>query len=287
MYPGVILGLVCLSLTGIFSLFQASYARYGTVGYWVWLTVFVVCVLTAFWVEKAHFDRMDENNSQTTPPPEARPTDSPPLGEKTTSLIFDLLHEVYRQEIGAEEDVHRTLPFFATALGLIIASLNYSATQLPSWGVVLKSCRPGVSSSLSWHIIPCAWLVLLADLSLFLVVCLSGAVLWYLFLATRTRDYTRVGPEPMIIEGTRTLHTNHASNELKGDQLDAAVVADVRAQLLDPFSTAISANREVTLQRYHYRARAVLCLLCSLLFALFVAMLALITTKFGVIGTSP
>lgn len=141
------------------------------------VTVFAVCVLGAFWVEKAHFDRMDENNSQTTPLPETSPADSPPLGEKTTSLIFDLFQEVYRQEIGAEEDVHRTLPFFATALGLIIASLNYSATQLPSWGVVLESCRPGVSSSLSWHIIPCAWLVLVADLSLFLVMCLSGAVL--------------------------------------------------------------------------------------------------------------
>ena len=66
--------------------------------------------------------------------------ETPPLGEKTVSALFALLHDFYRQELGAEEDVHRTLPFFATALGLIVASLNYSATQLPSWSAVLKSC---------------------------------------------------------------------------------------------------------------------------------------------------
>lgn len=285
MYLEVIFGLVGVALTGILCLCQASYAPYGTARYWIWLTAFVVCVLTAFWIEKAHFDRMDGKNSEATPL--ATPTEPPPLGEKTTSLIFALLQDSYRQEIGAEEDVHRTLPFFATALGLIVASLNYSATQLPSWGEVLKSCSRRESPALSWHIIRCAWSVLLADLSLLAVVCLSGAVLWYLFQATRTRNYTRVGPEPTIVAITREIHTYRASAGISGDELDTTVMIDVRAGLLDPLSSAVAANRDVTLQRYRDRARAVLCLLCSLSFALLGTILVATTAKFGIIEASP
>jgi hypothetical protein len=215
------------------------------------------------------------------------PPEPPPLGEKTVSVIFALLQDFYRQELGAEEDVHRTLPFFATALGLIVASLNYSATQLPSWGAVLKSCSRCGLPALSWHIIPCAWSVLLAGLFLFVVVGLSGAVLWYLGQATRKRDYMRVGPESMILARTRELHTYHASTGIIGDGLDTAVMLDLRAQLLDTFCEVVPANREVTLQRYRYRARAVLCLLWSLFFALLATILIIATTKFGIIEASP
>jgi hypothetical protein len=55
-------------------------------------------------------------------PPEAAPISEakpPPLGEKTTSVIFSLLLDLYRQEFGAEEDVHRTLPFFASLSGIL------------------------------------------------------------------------------------------------------------------------------------------------------------------------
>ena len=41
--------------------------------------------------------------------------------------------DLYRQEVGAEEDVHRTLPFFGTALGIVIGALAYAAGHLPKW----------------------------------------------------------------------------------------------------------------------------------------------------------
>ena len=185
------------------------------------------------------------------PPPEATPigeAEQPPLGERTTDAIFFLLIDIYRQELGAEEDVHRTLPFFATALGLIVASLNYSATQLPSWGAIMKSCsRPGPPPTSEWHIVPCAWSVALAGLFLLFVVGLSGAVLWYLALATRKRDYKRIGPERLILGRARELHNYHASAGLRGDGLDTAVIIDIQAQLLDTFSEVVPINREVTL----------------------------------------
>jgi hypothetical protein len=47
-----------------------------------------------------------------------------PLTDKSAGILLSMFQDIYRQEVGAEEDVHRTLPFFATALGLIIAALN-------------------------------------------------------------------------------------------------------------------------------------------------------------------
>jgi hypothetical protein len=236
---------------------------------------------------------MDENTPEGAAPTAGPPPDEneapeiPPLGEKTTSLLFSLLQDFYRQEIGAEEDVHRTLPFFATALGLIVASLNYAATQLPPWEDVIASCGRRGQPALGWNIIPCTWPLLLDWLSLSLVVCLSAAVLWYLFLATRTRNYTRVGPESLIVAGVRELHAHHAGTGASGDGLDTIVVSDVRVRLLDPFTAAVAANREVTLQRYRYRARAVLCLLCSLFVALVGTIVVIATVKFGIIRASP
>jgi hypothetical protein len=226
-------------------------------------------------------------------PPETTSTDGveppelPPLGEKTAGAIFALLQDFYRQELGAEEDVHRTLPFFATSLGLIVASLNYSATQLPSWGTVLKSCGPSGPLARSLGIIPCAWSVLLAGLFLLVVLGLSGAVLWNLRLATRKRDYLRAGPEPMILARAHELHSYHASTGVRGDGLDTTVMIDIRTQLLETFAEVVPANREITLQRYRYRARAVLCLLWSLFFALLATMLIIATAKFGITEASP
>ena len=49
-----------------------------------------------------------------------------PLGDKSAGLLLSLFQDVYKQELGAEEDVHRTLPFFATALGLIVTALVFA-----------------------------------------------------------------------------------------------------------------------------------------------------------------
>jgi hypothetical protein len=214
----------------------------------------------------------------------SREDEPPALGEKTTSAIFALLQDFYRQEVGAEEDIHRTLPFFATALGLIVASLNYSATQLPSRRAILTACARGAPPILDWTVVPCAWSALLAGVCLLFVVGLSGTVLWYLGLATRKRDYLRAGPEQMILERARELHSFHAGTGVDGDRLDMAVMIDIRAQLLETFAEVVPANREVSSLRYRYRARAVLCLLWSLFFALLATILVIVTVKFSSLG---
>ena len=61
------------------------------------------------------------------PRPNPRQPRKPPPSSSPPSPIS------YRQEVGGEEDVHRALPFFGTALGIVIGALAYAAGRLPKW----------------------------------------------------------------------------------------------------------------------------------------------------------
>lgn len=100
-----------------------------------------------------------------------------PLGDRTAAMLLATFQDAYRQEISAEEDVHRTLPFFATALGLVIAAVNYALGQLPGWDVLVTSCPRGRGIFLNHHMIACIWPVLLATACLLVSAVLGMAVL--------------------------------------------------------------------------------------------------------------
>ena len=204
---------------------------------------------------------------------------APQFGDRTATALLALLQDFYRQEIGAEEDVFRSLPFFAASLGALVALLNYSAAQLPTWPQVARACGSGSAAARDGPAIACVWPVGLVALCLIAVVGLSVAALWFLFLAIRQREYRRVGPESAIVARARALHAYHAEAGVQADGLDALVVADLRDQLLEPFADALAKNRAVNSARYRDRARAVICLLLSLLFALLATTLLAMWTK--------
>jgi hypothetical protein len=118
------------------------------------------------------------------------------FGEKTNTALLLMFLDVYRQEVAAEEDVHRTLPFFATALGLIVAALNYVAGQLPAWAAVRAKCGPSSAPILSWSQLGCIWPSLAAGALLVGAAVLTAAVLVLLARATNRRNYQRNAPEP-------------------------------------------------------------------------------------------
>ena len=66
-------------------------------------------------------------------------TDGEPPGvrdDETAKLLLATFQDRYRTEAQADEDVFRTLPFFATSLGLVLAAVGFVATRLPPWSVV-------------------------------------------------------------------------------------------------------------------------------------------------------
>lgn len=224
-----------------------------------------------------------------TPPPAPLPPAPPPpplpppsaFGEKSGGLLLSMFQDFYRQEVSAEEDVHRTLPFFATALGLMIAALNYTASQLPSWANLTKSCGIWAGVASVSHLIGCGWPVLLTCALLAIAACSGLVVLWRLLLATRLRAYKRVGPEANHLARVKALHAYHVALGLSGSDLDQAIAADLREQLLTDYATVLPANRERTAERYHSRASAVWWLILSLSAAIFATILVVVIAKFG------
>ena len=206
-----------------------------------------------------------------------------PLGDRTAAMLLATFQDAYRQEISAEEDVHRTLPFFATALGLVIAAVNYALGQLPGWDVLVKSCPRGRGILLNHHMLACIWPVLLATACLVVSAVLGIGVLADLAAATRRRGYKRIGREPDQITRAQALRDYHAALGVQGAALDDAVHLDLREQLLEDLAEAVTFNRDLTLRRYAFRARAVAFLLASLLSALVATIFVLIASKTGLL----
>ena len=222
----------------------------------------------------------------TEPPPELpAPPEPQPLGDKSAGILLGMFQDFYRQELSAEEDVHRTLPFFATALGLIIAALSYVASQLPSWPDLGKAC--GLASNLtifSFNFLGCGWPVLLSGTLLAMAALMSLGVLFFLAKATKRRTYDRIGPEGVHLARVRALQDYYlARGGLTVESLDTAVVLDLREQLLNDYAEVIPRNRTLTLQRYHYRALAVSFLLWSLFAAITATIIIVLATKLGLI----
>jgi hypothetical protein len=215
-------------------------------------------------------------------PPE--PASTPPFGDKSAALVLTMFQDFYRQEIAAEEDVHRTLPFFATALGLIIAALNYTASQLPDWANVVKMCGLPPMSGFDFRLVSCASPVLTAGALLALAAASGLTVLALLFSATRVRDYQRVGPEAVLLTRAMELHAFHLSRGLPPTEVDNVVAGRLREQLLSDYAKVIPTNRTRTSDRYRSRARAVLWLILSLSAAIFATILVIVTAKFGLLA---
>jgi hypothetical protein len=77
------------------------------------------------------------------------------------------------------------------------------------------------------------------------------------------------------------LREYHKALGLTDQNLDNALVADLREQLLEAYTEVIPLNRGLTLRRYYFRALAVSFLLWSLFAAVAATILMMVTAKFG------
>jgi hypothetical protein len=191
---------------------------------------------------------MSETDERTAAPAEL------PRTPETAALILATFADLYRQEVGAEEDVHRTLPFFGTALGIVIGALAYAAGRLPKW------------PDLATHRALAAFLVAAGLLGL--AIFEAGCVLMWISLAIARQNYQRIGPEPKLLARLAELQAYYDRQSVDGPERDADLLADVRQMLVESYCAATPANRKLNEQRYKYRARASMHLVRSLIWAL-------------------
>ncbi len=195
-----------------------------------------------------------------------RSTEAAALWGRTQDLLLATYADFYRQEIGAEEDVHRTLPFFGTALGLVIGAIAYGAGRLPPWQQAASK-----------------WPFLLPAGLLVLSLCEAGAVLFWLGRAIARRNYRRIGPESAFRERLTQLHAYYEARGLDHAEIDTRTSEDLRQLLLESYEMVTPANRLLNQRRYMFRALASSHLVRSLLWALGATTLIFVSDKLGLL----
>lgn len=194
-------------------------------------------------------------------------TSSPVPMPQTTALLLNTLAELHRQETGAEEDVYRTLPFFGTALGFVVAALAYAGGRLPRWPE-LASSKAVIASAIAGSLLG------LAAIQAICVVVL-------LFRAVTRRPYQRIGPEQPLCDRVTELRAYYDALNTTADCRDREVAGDFQQALIESYTKVTPINRAFNARRYKLRSWAAINLLGSLMFALLATIVIFGADKMG------
>ena len=154
----------------------------------------------------------------------------------------------YKQQITDEENVPRSLPFFATASAVLVAIIAASKESIPA---------------ISWT----AYSVSIWTLIFLLAGCSLSSML-FLLQALWPRGFKYVMGEPVLHNYIEELRQFYALNgTLTEDEQAAAILEDVRAELSNQYRQSAADNRAINFGRASKRATA----FCLLVFALILA----------------
>lgn len=183
--------------------------------------------------------------------------DAPPLAERTAEYVERHADDGFRRELEVDENIVRSLPFFATSIGALLAFVSLARDSLPPVGA---SPLPVATYSL---------------LGLTIVALLG--TLCFIAVSLRRRTQPLPMTEPDLVRYAEELtayyaaaaddRTAGAGSEEVADR-DRAVVAELRAIMIEQLAAAASAIRTQNLRRLAARSRAFSTLLAALFFAL-------------------
>lgn len=182
------------------------------------------------------------------------------LDSATTGLLLDLFVARYQQEIAAEEDVFRTLPFFASALLVEAAGAGYVAQNLPCTliaGLFAAPARMGATGLAA----------VLLGVAVLAAACLTATAMILLLRATRGMVQLRPADEAQILAWVA--RQSRLPARLSQPELDLAM--PLRRALVRNLAEVTPGTRARNRERYRLRAQAAQCLIGSLLSSFTVA----------------
>jgi hypothetical protein len=192
---------------------------------------------------------------------------APPAGPtgKAAEYLEKLIAESFKRELDQEENVIRSLPFFATSIGVLVTFIGFVRGLLPAF------------SWTSWPVLGYGVLVhgSLAGLLVSLI-----ALLLFLYQAVRERKFNYPMSEAEMlnyIAGLTTYYRDLAEQSPGSgggeeidpmEVIDRAVVDDIRATMMGQMAASAAVSRSNNLARLKARARAFSALMTALGFAL-------------------
>jgi len=163
--------------------------------------------------------------------------------------IEKTLADAYRKEIDQEENIWRSLPFFAATLALQLAALFQIVDRLPREGTV------------TWSSI--VWIAIAALATLTALGFLSASI----FMAR----FRYIAPEPELLNYAEGLDSDEsqAATDRREGAVDAVTV--LKKALARQYAIATHHNRQINQRRALWRSIAGLATLASVLATLFLA----------------
>ena len=171
-----------------------------------------------------------------------------------------LFGEAYRKEIDQEEDVWRSLPFFAATLALQLAGL----AQIRDW----------VGGAAGWPL----WL----SLSLLAAAALATlAALVFLAQSIWPARFRYVASELELQSYLETVRTTAAASGSSAEDATLAAVLAARTVMVQQYALGASSNRLINQGRANRRTRAGLATLASVLAVLVLVGLVVVSNLHG------
>jgi uncharacterized membrane protein len=167
-----------------------------------------------------------------------------------------LFGDAYRNEVSQEENVWRSLPFFAAALALEVTAL----AQVRQW----------VSGTDGWVWDVSTALLAAAALATFLALIFLAQSIW----PARFRYVTR---EADLLEYVRNVRAAATEAGSDADTAKTTAVVAAKTVMIQHYALAADSNRAINRRRGGRRARAGLATLASVLAVLALVALAVLT----------
>jgi hypothetical protein len=179
---------------------------------------------------------------------------------KTQDFLFEFSRRSYEREEQGNDAILRTLPFFATSLGALLAGLAVMGGRIES--------LPPDRVPLAYEL-----LGLVLILALVAIVCIGVAVVF-------TRDALLIASAIQVVERAQELNVLHngANPSATEAAIDDMVLFDLRVGLIQEMSIAAVENRLANVSRMRWLKSAIAALTASLIVA-FVTMFGLLASS--------
>ena len=163
---------------------------------------------------------------------------------KADDYLEGVFKDAFKRELEVDENVARTLPFFAATLALVVTLYGFATTKLPP---------------LEWRLLS----LLLHLLLLTGAACLAGVV-YNLFQAVRVRVYRLPPKETELVTWAEGLRTFYAEQGLTPEASDEKVSGDLKSRLILEFAEGVEHNRAANIPKLKARAQGFTLLVAAL-----------------------
>jgi hypothetical protein len=172
-----------------------------------------------------------------------------------SEYIEKLVADAYKREADQEENVFRSMPFFATTFGVVATAI----------GLARPAIGPFDSTTASW----------IVHMLLAAVFLATAAGLFFLTQAIKLRSFKLPMTESALIVWRDDLERFYRESAEPAAAVGAAIVTDLRDAMTTQIAEATEVTRRNNLRRIEARGRAVTSLVAAiaLVFALFATIL--------------